>query len=228
MTLTFGGGLDENATTLHVELPWLFSIFFTVGKIWDTPRSREVGIAFHNASFWLHLFADRFDHRAEDPWYAKTHSCRAPWSYEIHTDEVLSPDLSKSVWFDSRRERLRRRKKMSIEDQRAYTMKHMEFKTQVQEAASVPLTYSYVLKSGVKQEVQAKARAERTVIRMLWWPLFWGQRTRTEFWVQFSEAIGEGVNTYKGGVLACGGTIKSGQTLMDAVREMERTRKFER
>lgn len=212
----------------HVEIPWLLSVFFTIDGVCRAEKERQLGIAYHNVSLWLYLFAARMEHSRDDKWYAKSHCWYMPWMYETVLQEVLTPDLRCCTWHESTTERRAWRKTVTADQSRERTLTDFEARQQAEKANSVVLTYTYRLKSGEVQTTETTAHASRRTIRMRGWPIFRGQQVNTEFWVSFVDAIGEGRSSWKGGVTGCGGTIKPGQTLVQAVREMEATRKFER
>ena len=85
--------------------------------------------------------------------------------------------------------------------------------------------YTYVLANGCRQTPTATFHA----VRMTWWrpwlPFF---RSRNYIHVEFDSEVGEGVNSWKGGTIGCGYDMKRGETARQALRRMERERKFNR
>lgn len=89
--------------------------------------------------------------------------------------------------------------------------------------------YRYVLESGEVQERMATVYVERREWRWRWFSwLPWPAKKRTYIDVAFNDEVGEGTGSWKGGVLGCGTDLKKGETPLDALRRMERERKFGR
>lgn len=85
--------------------------------------------------------------------------------------------------------------------------------------------YRYVCKSGEVQEVIAAVVVHRDVCRRKWLPF----RYHTDsIWVTFSEEVGEGRGSWKGGVTGCGYTIAKGESAYGCLHRMERERRFAR
>ena len=87
--------------------------------------------------------------------------------------------------------------------------------------------YRYMLGSGEVQNRTAKVYTERRVRRQHW--LKWTSRfdrTRYAIDVQFSDEVGEGTGSWKGGCVGCGYELHPGETPELCLRRMERERKF--
>jgi len=87
--------------------------------------------------------------------------------------------------------------------------------------------YRYTLRSGEVQERKATCFVERREWRqrwLTWCPLF--AKVRTSLDVHFSNEVGERSGSWKGGCIGCGTDMLRGETMEDALRRMERTRKF--
>lgn len=89
------------------------------------------------------------------------------------------------------------------------------------------LPYRYVTKSGKVQEVIATITVEETE----WRPRMtkWTRRfakVRRCIDVSFSKGVGEGVDSWKGGVYGTGWKMLPGETPEEALRRMEREAKF--
>jgi hypothetical protein len=83
--------------------------------------------------------------------------------------------------------------------------------------------YRYVLRSGKVQERTATIYPERRVWTRAWLP--WRMECCT-INVEFSDEVGERSGSWKGGVLGCSYDMLSGESPLDALRRMERERKF--
>ncbi len=87
--------------------------------------------------------------------------------------------------------------------------------------------YKYILKSGEIQNVQATLRVverERRPKWLTWIKLFSNISRSIE--IEFSSEIGEEIGSWKGGCIGCSWKLKPNQTPLEALKEMEATRKF--
>jgi hypothetical protein len=89
--------------------------------------------------------------------------------------------------------------------------------------------YRYLLSSGEKQEVTATIHAERRIrrLRLLRWTRAF-QRVTHSIDVQFSDEVGEGAGSWKGGCVGCGWDLRPNETPLQCLRRMERERRFAR
>lgn len=90
---------------------------------------------------------------------------------------------------------------------------------------SITLPYRYETLRGEIQDVRAKVVRERTIRRWRWTPF---RTVEHAIWVSFSEEVGPGRGSWKGGVTGCGWTMKRGESVVQTLRRMERERRFER
>lgn len=89
--------------------------------------------------------------------------------------------------------------------------------------------YTYQLRSGKLQKVQASVYRERREYRqrwLTWCPLFSHKYEYIE--VKFSEEIGEEAGSWKGGVVGTSLDVLKGESNEQALRRMERTIRFGR
>lgn len=89
--------------------------------------------------------------------------------------------------------------------------------------------YTYVLRSGEVQKVPTTIYVEEREWRRqgwMWCSLFNSVNKKID--VDFTEEVGEGRGSWKGGVLGCGYSIKKGETPLECLKRMERERKFDR
>lgn len=86
--------------------------------------------------------------------------------------------------------------------------------------------YCYTRRSGQKQNVVATAKLERYTIKRKWIPFY--RQKKQSLWVKFSSEIGEGTGSWKGGVVGCGCDLNPGESVEDAIRRMEREKRFNR
>lgn len=87
--------------------------------------------------------------------------------------------------------------------------------------------YHYLLNDGTAQHVTAKVTVERTTIRRPRWLFNWSRVTRS-IAVSFSEGIGEGAGSWKGGTTGCWYEQRRGEQPRDTLRRMQRERRFGR
>lgn len=89
--------------------------------------------------------------------------------------------------------------------------------------------YRYVCRDGEVQDVIAKVFVSRMEWRWLGLKsLPWPHRIQTCIDVEFSESVGEGRGSWKGGCIGCGIQMLPKETPEQALRRMEKTRRFER
>lgn len=88
--------------------------------------------------------------------------------------------------------------------------------------------YRYLLKSGEKQEVTATVHVERRTwcLRALRRTRF--RKVRYSIDVEFSDEVGEGRGSWKGGTVGCGYELLPGETALQCLRRMEQERRFPR
>ena len=91
-------------------------------------------------------------------------------------------------------------------------------------AKVVKLPYKYKLKSGVIQNVIATCYQERRHWHRKWFPFL--KKTTTSIEVKFSDEVGEGIGSWKGGTISCSYRMKFGEDMEKTLRRMERERKF--
>lgn len=89
-------------------------------------------------------------------------------------------------------------------------------------------TYTYTLRSGEIQKRIATVSKHRHILtyrglRMFSWPRW----VKESVYVQFDHEVGERTGSWKGGTIACNYDKLPGETMLDALRRMERERKFD-
>lgn len=89
--------------------------------------------------------------------------------------------------------------------------------------------YRYVRRSGEVQERTATFYAERWEHRYNWlrWLPF-PRQIKTSISVEFSDEVGEGAGSWKGGTTGCGYDMRDDELPLECLRRMERDRKFSR
>lgn len=143
-------------------------------------------------------------------WNEKTKVWRYPWTWEFYKrwELVDGPRYAKgeTMWVEVPR-----------------SMPHGQI------ATKQVADYTYVRKNGEKQEATATYWVSRMEWRMRWAKWFpFVRKVRTSIDVVFDREIGEGVDSWKGGVIGCGQDMLPGESALECLRRMERDRKFNR
>jgi len=86
--------------------------------------------------------------------------------------------------------------------------------------------YTYTCRNGDVQYRMATIYIDRMTWTRKWFPFL--KHVKTCIDVAFNEEIGEEVGSWKGGTTGCGWAIKPGQTALQALRDMEAERFFEK
>ena len=94
----------------------------------------------------------------------------------------------------------------------------------LKKSVSKTYDYTYVRKNGQIQDRKATVFIERWTWGRKWFPFLKMKRTSID--VAFNEEIGERVDTWKGGTVGCSWELKPNETPEQALRRMERERKF--
>lgn len=212
--VSFGGGDGDDSLCFHLCIPWLFTVWLTFDGIRRCKVERKLGIQVHSGAIWFYPLNNVNEYRSTDRWWQKNHSYYFPWTLDWHSTELLAQDCNTVVWCEQHGHRL---KLKGYEEQQAK-----------QKSVSETVPYRYVRKSGEVQERLATYYVERREWRARWWPLIRRKKIRTSLAVNFSDEVGEGTGSWKGGCTGCGTDLSPNETPLDALRRMERERKFDR
>lgn len=204
----------DRGLQLIAGFPFLFDLYLSFPQAVRVKKSWETGIAIHNQALWIYPASWCNEWNSQDPWYRCAKAFHFPWELEWRRTELLSHDLKQVLWSEDygRRDRLIAN---SARDA-------------AQNLASRRYLYRYTLRSGQLQITWANVYPERRYYRARWWPLIPRKYVDTSINVQFDKEIGEGVNTYKGGVIGTGEDMLPGETCELTLLRMEATRKFDR
>jgi len=218
--IQFGEGDGDDGIMLLAGIPWLFSIYIGIAGVLRC-KPCELGLAIHNDSIWLHTFSWSNESSSDDPWIRKLHSWSFPWTYDWESTEILEhkanlPGLAQTVFLKNRSDRKRD------------AFEVMRIADTHKKAVSETYDYVYRLKNGQTQIRQATVFVERRTWRMKWWPLLPFRKVRTSIDVHFSDEVGEGTGSWKGGCVGCGYGMLHGETPLECLRRMEQERKFDR
>lgn len=218
--LSFGYGDSDRGICLHLCFPFVFSVFLI---FMHGPRVKEckTGIAIHNGSFWWYPLTDENEWRRDFPWWKKSHAWNFPWTLDWHMTEILSHDLKSVVWMEKKGQR-------NLTTQLGTSHEALQAREEIERGVSHTYLYQYELKSGEIQNRTATVYVDRMTWRARWWPIIPRQHTRTSINVSFSDEVGEGTGSWKGGCTGCGYEMLPGETPEQTLRRMERERKFTR
>lgn len=216
ITATCGYGDSDAGVCLHLCIPWLFSFFIVFPNVYRC-RESQSGIGIHNGAFWIYPFSDQHESRHDHPWWKKTYAFHFPWTFKHHLTEILEhkanlPGLAKTVWHDKGKKFMD-----SYDDRKA-----------AEKSVAETYDYTYTLKNVEVQKRTATVFVTRMTWRMRWWPLLPFKKVSTSINVEFSDEVGEGTGSWKGGCTGCGYDMRYGETPLECLRRMELERKFTR
>jgi hypothetical protein len=146
----------------------------------------------------------------------KTKSIYFPWAYEWFRTSCLRKD---GTW-ESEQVNVRKNGKIIRKDFYDTTKWESVLFSETHD-------YTYVLNNGHIQKRMATIKVEEREWRMKWlmWTSFKNKKRRV-IDVDFSDEVGEGSGSYKGGTLGCSYEMLKNETPLECLRRMERERKF--
>lgn len=136
----------------------------------------------------------------------KTKSLYMPWAFDWYRTSVLMADMG---WLhDTKKDRV----DLIRDNMNKYSQK---------------IPYRNTLKSGKVQEVVATVTVGEREWRRYYTP-FTKLLNKVDRYIDidFSEPIGERVNSWKGGTVGCSYTMLEGETALECLKRMEANRKF--
>ncbi len=221
LQLWFGHGDNEDGVMLSFGLPWLFSVYIGLEGVF---RCKECysGVGIHSSAIWFYPLPYSMSTTTSDPWYRHTYCWNFPWQLDWWSTEVLEhkanlPCLAQTVWSENKKNR-----------RRGFDMEGMRTRAEAELSVSQDYPYTYKRKSGEIQARTATVHVVRMTWRARWWPIIPRQMVRTSIEVKFSDEVGEGIGTWKGGCIGCGYDMLPGETPLETLRRMERERIFKR
>ena len=145
-------------------------------------------------------------------------SWRIPFiTFNFEKKEILDFDRN-VVWEET--EVSRKKDKLESQDwTKAYKIEEA-----AAESVSQVFDYTYVLKRGEVQKRKATVHVDRLTWGRKW--ARWLKMVRTSINISFDEEVGERTGSWKGGTTGCSWVLKSYETPEQALRRMERERKF--
>lgn len=168
-------------------------------------EGRMFKVAYHDHALWWDCFAKVNESSGRDPWWMHR-SVYMPWHHRHVYTEILTPDMHAVAY-------------------RSNGRYNYDATKAAKRTNSLVDFYRYVRKDGSVQVATATFYVERRARGFHWLrlPLF----KRTSLWVDFDQELGERTGSWKGGVLGTGIDMMKGETPRDALRRMERERRFE-
>lgn len=220
LTASFGCGDYNDGIMLHACIPWLFSIYLGVAGVRRCRKKLKTGFAIHDGAFWIYPLIYAMETTASDPWYRHCIVFNFPWDFDWYSTEVLDARSHSScqapvVWSERK-------------GHRKPFLDTFDARKQIEADVSIQAPYTYALKQGVSQRRLATVHCIRMEWRTRWWPLIPRRKVRTSIQVAFSEEVGEGTGSWKGGCTGCGYDMLPGETMLACLRRMEAERKFDR
>lgn len=116
------------------------------------------------------------------------------------------------------------RKSIYIKSDNKDTESDWNEEERLKKSISKTYDYTYVRKNGQIQDRKATIFIERWTWGRKWFPFLKMKRTSID--VSFNEEVGERVDSWKGGTVGCSWDLKDNETPEQALRRMERERKF--
>lgn len=172
-------------------------------KYTDECNPPKYGIAYHHQKLWIYM-GGKGNMNGGNKWWTFT----VPWSYEWVRTSNLRKD---GTW-----EHERRGNRKDFWDDKWNIILWKE-----------TYPYIYILKSGEVQIRTATLRVEEREWRWHWlkWLPF-PRMIRRTIDIDFNDEVGERTGSWKGGTMGCSWELKNGESPEEALRRMERERKF--
>lgn len=237
--LSFGEGDGLRFTWLQIVPGWGLA-FVVTNREPDTHQrwwSLHFKFVFSDVYVQLPAFLPRRRPRGEDcfgdswgfltfersvhlHWGSRTKIVHLPWDWEWYRTSYLRPDGRS--WFDELASDQRRRRRLGITNFDQYK----QIRDMPKWQGEYP--YTYTLRSGEVQHRTATVEVREYERRRRW--LRWtkiGARVERTIDINFDDEVGERSGTWKGGCVGCSYDLRPGESPEDALRRMERERKFE-
>jgi hypothetical protein len=209
--LSTGGGDSDADVCFHIAIPFIFSIFITIANVRRCKNERKTGVSIHSEAIWVHLFDKVMESNSSDPWYGKSHCWNFPWQLDWRSTEILQhkakevAEMENPVWIEAKKDR---HKSWSLGFPKA-----LQARQDAEIKASEDYDYTYV-------------HVVRMIWKARWWPLIPRMKSRTSIDIRFDQEVGERTGSWKGGCTGCGWDMLQCETPLEALRRMERERKF--
>jgi hypothetical protein len=192
---------DPPHYTLNVHVPWLVSIYLRLPFLRRFAREPDELMETWGVSY------SPFDGAVWLRWGRRYRIVTMPWRDRVHiAHDVMRPDGSWVPYVGS------------WERDKEPDGRHTE-----------TYPYRYLLRSGEVQQRTATIYVERREWRLRW--LRWtrvGRDVQHYIDVAFSDEVGEGTGSWKGGTVGCSYDLRPGETPVECLRRMENERRFTR
>lgn len=168
-------------------------------KIPESCDTPRYGIDVNNNTFWIHLGGKMNDWEQCDSKWITWELPFFSWVFDWH--KVQKPDGS---W---------------------HTCKRTDFDYR-EKAHKETYPYTYTLNSGEVQEREATCYVEERQWHRKWLPFL--RMNNRSISIDFSDEVGEGTGSWKGGTVGCNYDLNKGESIKDCLKRMESERKFSR
>jgi hypothetical protein len=212
-----GHGDGNDGFMFHFSLQWLCSLYLYLDGVYPVKHGRCFDFYIADRSIKLTPWGREMEWNSKDPWWINGWRWDFPWAHQWIYTKVLN-HAGEVVWQEHRRDRRTRNKS----DPFASTRDRMA----IEQENSIDYPYRYVLKNGTVQDRTASVHIEEMARGYKWWPF--PVHVRRSIDVRFSGEVGEGTGSWKGGCTGCSYDLRDGESPEDALRRMERERKFDR
>lgn len=211
LTVSLGTGDGDDGLMFHFCIPFLVSFYCGVDGVRRCKGQHKTGVAIHSGSFWVYPFVKDWETVTSDPWWKKAHAWSFPWTLDWYRTEILSHDAKTPAYTETKG-----------------NFRSYETRCSFEKSVSRDYPYRYELKSGEIQKRTATVHVDRMTWRARWWPIIPIQKIRTSINITFSDEVGDGSGSWKGGCTGCGYEMLHGESPEQTLRRMERERKFRR
>lgn len=204
--LNFGVGDNDDGIMLHIALPWIFSLFISFYGVYKCEPC-QLGISIHDSSIKINTLSWTEKYINKSPWYRKGFSWSFPWSYCFYKREILDHDTRKSVFVENKR---------NLDNNNDTDKIHYIVKKQRKW-----YPFLYITKNKEIQNRIVFVYIDRMTWRMKWYPILPFKKVKTYINLSFNEEVGEGVNTWKGGIISSSHEIFPNERVRDCLNKIE-------
>ena len=220
--LNFFDGDGDTDLGFSISL-FLFSFYLTLRDIlprkWQPKSDYKTSFGatrcacfyYNERAFWMAIWQDDGGSSGKQPWYMKMFVFHLPWDSDWVRTSYL---LKNQMWLHETKGNRKDWKYSKETDAMLWQESH---------------PYQYTLKSGEVQNITATIGVSEREWRWRWfkWLPLTKSVSRT-IDVEFSEEVGEGRGSWKGGTLGCGFNMLADETPIETLKRMEQTRRFDR
>lgn len=211
-------GFDEDDKGCLAISPIFVSIYIGIkSKIkydYATQKTHRYGFDLYEwESITFHLGPD------------KRKTFRFPFvNWNWHSTEYINPETNEITFVEDKN--TRKLKWLKSVDKSIQSADEYNFLYELKDKISKTSPYQYVLRNGDVQNTTATYYVSNMIWSRKGFPFL--KKSKRYIDIIFADEIGEEVDSWKGGCIGCSWEIKLGMTAEEALRDMERNRKFER